>query len=270
MTKPQPERFGDHLTLTREGRVITVTFDRGDGMNSLSREAMHDLTALARELDGDTESSAIILYGKGAFSVGFDLKSRQLSDGEGPSLLEQRQALKAGPDMCAAWERLEQVTIAAVERYCIGGGVALAMACDHRIAGQGAVFRLPEVPLGMNMSWQSNPRTVALMGPSRAKRFTILGERLDADMARDWGLVDEVAPAGEALQVAQALAARYGAVPPIPLRMTKQAINMAAGALNAPTSYMDRDQFLLTSLSEDQQEGVQAFLDKRDPRFRGN
>ena len=78
--------------------------------------------------------------------------------------------------MCQAWEEIEPVTIAAIEGFCVGGGVALAMACDFRIAGAGAMMRLPEVPLGINMSWRSLPRLATIAGPSRAKRFTIFGE----------------------------------------------------------------------------------------------
>jgi enoyl-CoA hydratase/carnithine racemase len=184
--------------------------------------------------------------------------------------LEQRQSLKLGPDMCAAWEALEQITIAAIEGYCIGGGVALAVACDHRIVAEDAFFRLPEIPLGMNMSWQTNPRTVALVGPSRAKQFTILGEPCDAKTALDWGLADQVTAAGGAISGAQALAERYAKVPPIALRMTKQAINVAAMPLGHATSYMDRDQFAYASTTSDQAEAIQAFLEKRDPAFKGD
>lgn len=267
---PEPERFGEFLSLERHGRVVIVTFDRGDGMNALSNGVMRELTGLGRMLADDTQSSAIVLTGKGGFSAGFDLKTRDSSASEKQTLLDRRQALKAGPDMCATWEKLEQITIAAVERFCIGGGVALAIACDHRIAGEDAHFRLPEIPLGMNMSWQSNPRTVALIGPSRAKRFTILGEKLGTAQALEWGMIDEMTTPGGALSAAKALAERYAAMPPIPLRMTKQAINAAAGALNYATSYMDRDQFLLTSMSADQKEGVAAFIEKRRPDFTGD
>jgi enoyl-CoA hydratase/carnithine racemase len=266
----QTERFGEFITLQRSGRMVIATFDRGDSLNALSVALMRELTELAEALSADTVSSAVVLTGARAFSAGADLKERSAAGGTPPTLLERRQALRRGPDLCAAWERLEQITIAAVERFCVGGGVALAIACDHRIAGRSAHFRLPEIPLGMNMSWQSNPRTAALLGPSRAKRFTILGERLEAPTAREWGLVDEVVDDGGALDAAVALARRYAALPPIPLRMTKQAINAAAGALNYATSYMDRDQFLLASLTDDQREGVRAFLEKRDPDFSGN
>jgi len=264
------ERVGEFITLERAGRIATVTFDRGDGLNALSSTLMRELTDVADLLGADTVSSVVVLTGARAFTAGADLKERAATSIPAPTLLERRQALRRGPDMCAAWERLEQITIAAVERFCIGGGVALAIACDHRIAGAGAQFRLPEIPLGMNMSWQSNPRTVALMGPSRAKRFTILGEKLDAATARDWGLVDEVVDDGAALQAALELARRYAAMPPIPLRMTKQAINATTNALNHATSFMDRDQFLLTSLTADQREGVRAFLEKRPPEFQGD
>jgi enoyl-CoA hydratase/carnithine racemase len=177
--------------------------------------------------------------------------------------------MKVGPEMCDAWERLEQVTICAVEGFCIGGGSALAAACDIRIAGKSAYFRLPEIPLGMNMSWHSNPRIVNLIGPARAKLFIILGEKLHAPQALDWGLVEEVVEDGRALAAALALAGKFGDLPPLPVRMSKQSIDMAAKALNPAVTFMDRDQFALTATSRDQQEAIDAFLEKRKPKFTG-
>lgn len=262
--------MGEFTRVERKGRVAIVHFDRGDKLNALSNAAMRELTAVARSFEDDLETSAIVLTGTAShFSAGADLADPEIATRNEKGLLARRHAMKVGPDMCDAWERLEQVTICAVEGFCIGGGSALAAACDIRIAGKGAYFRLPEIPLGMNMSWHSNPRIVNLIGPARAKLFIILGEKLHAPQALDWGLVEEVVEDGRALAAALVLAQKFGDLPPLPVRMSKQSIDMAAKALNPAVTFMDRDQFALTATSRDQQEAVSAFLEKRKPKFTG-
>ena len=262
--------FGEFVELNRDGAIATVTLNRGDGRNAMSLALMRSMIDAAEYLAADTQTNVVIVTGAAAFSAGADLKDPARASLREKTRLEQRQSLKLGPDMCGAWEALEQITIAAVEGYCIGGGVALAVACDHRIIAEDAFFRLPEIPLGMNMSWQSNPRTVSLVGPSRAKQFTILGEPCPAKQALEWGLADEVTRPGEALAAARALADRYAKVPPIALRMTKQAMNVSATPLGYATSFMDRDQFAYASTTNDQSEAIRAFLEKREPDFKGD
>lgn len=263
------EHFSDYITLSRNGRVVCVNFDRGDGRNALSLQAMRELTDVARYLGEDTRSSVIVLRGQGAFSAGADLKDSEYQSLSAKTLLEQRQVLKLGPDMCQAWYDLEQITIASIEGFCVGGGLALALSCDHRVASPSAHFHLPEVALGMNMSWRSVPRIVSLVGPSKAKLLTVLCRKITGQTAFAWGLVDEVAAPGTVQAAALALAEDYAALPPLSLRMTKQAINESAMPLAMSTSFMDRDQFLLTAKSEDQAEAIAAFLEKRPADFSG-
>ncbi len=127
--------------LGNQGRIAVVRFDRGDNINALSRQAMRELRDVPRDFEDDLATSVVILTGSAkAFSAGFDLKgsgrrqSRKLPLGE--ALLNQR----LGPRLCKAWEQLEQVTIAAIEGHCIGGGVALAVSLDFRFCGKGRTF----------------------------------------------------------------------------------------------------------------------------------
>lgn len=258
------------LQVARDGPIVQVTLDRPEARNAVNAALMGELTEVAVLLRRRSDILAVVLAGAATyFSAGADLGGVQ-ARARAPTLLETRQAVMAGPDMCEAWEQLEAVTVAAIEGYCIGGACALAVACDFRILGEGAYLRLPEVPLGINMSWRSVPRLVALAGPARAKRFVMFGEAADAATCLSWGLADEIAPAGGALAAARAWADKVAALPPLPVRMTKEQVNMVAGANNLATSYMDRDQYLLTSRSQDFREGVAAFFEKRPGGFRGD
>lgn len=257
------------IRVDRRGAVAEVALARPEARNALSVELIEELTEVARRLRLRTDVQTVILTGtESFFSAGADLRERtRRLDADG--LLEARRLVMGGPDMCRAWDEIEAVTIAAIEGFCIGGAAALAVSCDFRVMGRSASLRLPEVPLGMNMSWRVLPRIVSLMGPARAKRFVMLGEALDGPACLDQGLADEVADDGGALAAARTWADRVAALPPVSVRMTKEAINAIAGANAAASIYMDRDQYLLTSRSEDYREGVLAFREKRQPRFTG-
>jgi enoyl-CoA hydratase len=254
-----------------EGRIAVVRLDRGDKINALAPAVMRELRAAAASFEDDVATSVVILTGNAhVFSAGFDLKDVEGRARAKLGLGEQRATLRIGPRMCRAWWEMEQVTIAAIEGPCIGGGVALAAALDFRFCGAGAHFRVPEVALGMNMSWGSLPRLVALMGPARTKQAVILAaDRITSSDAREWGLVEKVVADGQALSEAMAFAERIAALPPLPVTMTKTSINRLAGALDELAAHMDTDQFALASQTEDHKEGVTAFLERRKPRFRG-
>jgi len=254
-----------------EGRIAVVRFDRGDGINALSPEALRQLTDAARSFEDDGDTSVVVLTGNAkAFSAGFDLKDAEGRSRKTMDIGSLRQHLKLGPRLSRAWQEMEQITIGAIEGFCIGGGVALAVALDFRVMSRDAHMRVPEIGLGMNMSWQSIPRMLHLMGPARTKQAVILADqRISAAEALEWGLVEEVAEPGGAFDAAMIMAAKVAAQPPLSVAMTKLTVNRLAHALDDLASHMDIDQFALASLTEDHSEGVAAFLEERKPRFKG-
>lgn len=261
----------EFITTVYEGGLAKVKLDRAAARNALNIQMMEELRDTARLLQRNTEVQAVVLYSDGVFSAGADLSEIAFAGGDRkPTMLELRERAKLGPDMCREWENIEAYTIAAIEGYCVGGASALASAIDYRICGQSSFFRLPEIPLGINMSWGTIPRVVAQMGPARAKEYVIFGKRVLAEQALNWGLCERVVEDGKSLDEAMNMAHEVLKLPPIAVRMTKQSINATAYALANATSFMDRDQYFFAVQTEDASESVNAFMNKRDPVFKGN
>ncbi len=259
-----------NITVERSGSIAEVRFDKFDNLNAMSLDLMHELTEVALNFQDDLETIAVILTGgPTAFSAGIDLRDPKLHAVFADTVGRRRQALMIGPRMCRAWESMEQITICAIEGHCVGGALALAVSCDFRIMGRGARLTVPELKLGLNMSWQSIPRMVRLVGPTRTKQIVLLAEEMTAEQAFDWGLAQEVTDDGAAIAAATSMAKKVTTLSPIPVRMTKQAVNAVTHALDHAVSYMDTDQSILCQLTEDYKEGVEAFLGRREPSFRG-
>lgn len=259
------------VSLRREGPVAVVSFDRGTAANALSIDLMRELTDVARGFEADHETAAIVLTGRAeAFCMGFDLSDAETDRLRQVSLAERRMGAMLGKRMCQAWQDLQPLTIAAIEGWCVGGGVALAVATDLRVVSDQAALYVPEAERSLNMSWGSIPRIVNLIGPARAKRLVILAEPIGADRALDWGLADEIARKGGAVEAALEMASRVAAMPPVAVRLCKQDIDAYANALAHVASHADHDLFALALGSDDAAEGIDAFLQKRPPRFTGN
>ncbi|HVY88553.1 MAG TPA: enoyl-CoA hydratase/isomerase family protein [Hyphomonadaceae bacterium] len=259
------------ITTEIKGRVAIVRFDRGDKSNALSAEAIRQMTEAARGFHALPEISAVILTGQAkTFTLGADLKDPASRDLRKQKLAERRISLRAGPEMCEAWEKVDAITIMAIEGWCVGGGAALAVACDLRVMGRSAKVYVPEVARGMNMSWGSIPRMTALVGPARAKRLAALCEKVDAETALSWGLADAVAEDGQALARAMEFAEAAAKLPPSAVKLVKQDVNVAAFALSRATAHRDLEAFALMEQSEDFAEGVASFLEGRDPKFTGD
>lgn len=261
----------DLVSTERDGRIATVRFDTGEKPNALSQRLMRELTTAAEQFHDDPDISAVILTGRSdVFSMGADLKDPEGLDARKAGLAKRRILLRAGPRLCEAWEQVDALTICAIEGWCVGGGAALAASCDLRVMGHGGRVYIPEVERGMNMSWGSVPRLVALVGPARTKRLAALCEKVEAETALHWGLADHVTPDGEALGKAMEIAQDAAALPPTALKLVKHDTNIAAHALAKATSHRDLEAFALMQQSDDFREGVTAFFEGRDPEFTGD
>jgi len=237
----------DYVTIEKRGGIAVVRFDREANLNAFNEQLVVELTHAARSLFDDLETHAVVLAGAAnGFSAGFDLKAADSWHAESDDLRRRYRAY-AGVRLCKAWEALPQITIAAIERLAVGAGVAIALACDWRVLGRGAYLYVPEAKIGLNLQWGALPRLIALVGPARAKRITILCEKMPAATALDWGLADALAEDGRTVEKAIELAETVASMPQPTVRMIKEAVNATANALHAATAFADADQSQLTA-----------------------
>ncbi len=258
------------VTIRYEDALAIVAIERPEKKNALSLEVLDSLYEIARSFEKRSDVAAVILTGAdGVFSAGVDLSDPKMAAALTAPLAEKRKLMEYGPRMCRAWEELDQITICAMEGFCVGGGVSLACACDFRVMAESAFIRVPEIGLAMNMSWATIPRLVHLVGPARAKEIILFGEKIYAQAAFDWGFAQRICPDHKAMAEARKIADKILALPPMPVALTKQTVNAVSNALDRSISHMDVEQFALTMLSEDFKEGVEAFFQKRKPKFTG-
>jgi len=244
--------------------VALVTLDRPEVLNALDYKTLGELVDALEALDGDESVRCIVVTGAGdrAFAAGADIK--EMADATPVTLTVANNF--------ARWERLRRIRvpiIAAVRGFALGGGCELAMACDMVVASDDATFGQPEIKVGIMPGAGGTQRLTRALGKAKAMEMILTGRNLSATEALERGLVSQVVAREETLSSALALAGEVASMPPLAVRAAKEAVNRAHElSLEAGLEFERRNFFLLFS-SEDQKEGMRAFIEKRKPTWKG-
>lgn len=251
------------LIIEKVDQVAKISLNRPKILNALNTEIIKKLADVLEELDQDSQVNAIVLTGnEKAFAAGADIN--ELAE-TSPVEFVMKQFFRD-------WERIRKISkplIAAVNGYALGGGNELAMCCDMIIASETAKFGQPEILLGVIPGAGGTQRLTKAVGRAKAMEMVLTGKTISAKEALEWGLVNRVVSSDEVENEALRLAHDIAAKPPVAVRLAKQAINKAQELPLDHGLYFEQNAFYLLFSSEDQQEGMQAFLEKRKPRFHG-
>ena len=249
-----------HILLEKKGSVAIALINRPKALNALNSEVLNDLNTLVDEVNADPEIRVLILTGSGekAFVAGADIgEMSTLTKAEGEAFG------KKGNNAFRKLETLPIPVIAAVNGYALGGGCELAMSCDIRICSETAVFGQPETGLGITPGFGGTQRLARLVGPGMAKQLIYSARNIKADEALRIGLVNAVYPAEELLPAAEKLAETIAKNAPIAVRSCKRAINEGLELPMDEAIVLEEKLFGGCFETEDQKEGMGAFLEKR-------
>lgn len=253
------------IVVRQDGCVAVVFLTRPEARNVLNHELASGLLSVFTALKDDGRVKGVVLTGEGkSFCAGADIaEMARMSPAEASSFAEQGQRLMF------AIEKVGKPVVAAVNGHALGGGLELALACDFIVAAESAVFAAPEVLLGIMPGFGGTQRLPRLIGKSRAKEMIFTGERIAAAQAHAIGLVNRVVSDDQLLPETVALVKNICSRGLLSLRVAKEVIDAGDGVDLATACLMERDAFALCFSTDDQKEGMRAFMEKREPRFTG-
>ncbi len=251
------------IRVSTEGHAGLIRLDRPQQLNALNATLMEEVVGALEDFDRDAAVGGIVITGsERAFAAGADIK--EMAEASAVEMLLR--------DNIARWDRIRKIKkpiIAAVSGFCLGGGCELAMTCDLIIASESAQFGQPEVNIGVMPGAGGTQRLTRALGKSKAMELVLTGRYLSAREAEQLGLVARVVPVevylAEALKLANEIAAR----PPVAVRLAKEAINKAFETSLSEGLEYERRLFYLLFATEDQKEGMRAFVEKRPARWQG-
>lgn len=254
------------VEVSREGAVAVVIVNRPEALNALNTETNTALLAAVRELSPDDTIRAVVLTGGGnkSFVAGADIAEMSCLTAE-----QARRFGALGQAVMTGIEAAPQPWVAAVNGFALGGGCELALACDIRLAAENAKFGQPEINLGITPGFGGTQRLSRHVGEGWAKYLVLSGRVIRADEALRVGLVQAVVPKDELMTQAMKLAEELAGKSPLAMRYCKAAVTAATNTDIATGQAIERDLFALAFATEDQKEGMAAFLEKRAPEFGG-
>jgi enoyl-CoA hydratase/carnithine racemase len=255
--------LAEPVEVSVEGGVALLRLNRPEARNALSPEVMELLASELERIDPDPELRCVVIAGsEEVFAAGADIRS----------MAERTLSEALYHPAAGFWKRLAAVKtpmIAAVSGFALGGGCELALACDMIVAAEGARFGQPEITLGIIPGGGGTQRLARTIGKQRTMELVLTGKLIAADTAQEWGLVNLVVGDGRWLEEALELGRRVAAQAPIASRLAKQAVLAAEETALAAGLEQERRLFEIAMATEDRVEGMSAFLEKRDPEFRG-
>lgn len=254
----------ENLLFKKENNIGILTINRPDALNALNTQVLDELDKMIDMVVADDEVHILIITGAGrAFVAGADIS--QMKD---LNMIEAREFASKGLQLFRKMELMEKVVIAAVNGFALGGGCELALCCDIRIASTKAKFGQPEVGLGICPGFGGSQRLPRLVGLGRAKELIFTGDMIDAEEAYRIGLVNKVVKEDELMDEAMKMAERIASNGQIAVRLAKNAINKGMDTDMETGMDIEKNLFGLCFATEDQKEGMTAFLEKRRPNFK--